>query len=96
VTKFATGWWSAGRSGVGPKGRIRAGATLIARGEFSIAVAGLAVASDVEPDLGPLAVSYVFLLAVVGPIAVRLAEPIADRVFGASDARTPETTEEIA
>jgi hypothetical protein len=34
---------------------------LIAREEFSIAVAGLAVASEVEPDLGPLAVTYVFL-----------------------------------
>jgi CPA2 family monovalent cation:H+ antiporter-2 len=55
------------------RGRARAGATLIARGEFSIAVAGLAVASNVEPDVGPVAVSYVFLLTVVGPIAARLA-----------------------
>jgi CPA2 family monovalent cation:H+ antiporter-2 len=52
---------------------------LIARGEFSIAVAGLAVASNVEPEVGPLAVSYVFLLAVVGPIAARLAEAPADK-----------------
>ncbi len=89
-TKFATGWWSAGRSGIGAKGKARAGATLIARGEFSIAVAGLAVASDVEPDLGPLAVSYVFLLAVVGPVAARLAEPLADRFLGRPDARTPD------
>lgn len=55
ATKFATGWWSAGRSGIGSKGRARAATTLIARGEFSIAVAGLAVASEIEPDLGPLA-----------------------------------------
>jgi CPA2 family monovalent cation:H+ antiporter-2 len=89
-TKFATGWWSAARSGIGSRGKARAGATLIARGEFSIAVAGLAVASDVEPDLGPLAVSYVFLLAVIGPIAARLAEPIADRFLGRPEARTPE------
>jgi monovalent cation:H+ antiporter-2, CPA2 family len=78
-TKFATGWWSAARNGIGRKGRARAAATLIARGEFSIAIAGLAVATDVEPDLGPLAVGYVFLLAVVGPIAARLAEPLAER-----------------
>lgn len=95
-TKFATGWWSAGRSGIGAKGKARAGATLIARGEFSIAVAGLAVASDVEPDLGPLAVSYVFLLAVIGPIAARLAEPIADRFIGPPEARTRETTDGVA
>jgi monovalent cation:H+ antiporter-2, CPA2 family len=95
-TKFATGWWSAGRSGIGSKGKARAGATLIARGEFSIAVAGLAVASDVEPDLGPLAVSYVFLLAVIGPITARLADPIADRFLGRPEARAPETTDEAA
>lgn len=95
-TKFATGWWSAGRSGIGPKGRARAAATLIARGEFSIAVAGLAVASEIEPDLGPLAVGYVFLLAVVGPIAARLSEPIADRFLKAPDLGTPQTTDEPA
>lgn len=95
-TKYATGWWSARRSGVGPRGRARAGAILIARGEFSIAVAGLAVASDLEPNLGPLAVSYVFLLAVIGPIAARLAEPIVDRLLGPSDDRIQEATEEIA
>lgn len=91
-TKFATGWWSAQRHGIGPKGRARAGATLIARGEFSIAIAGLAVASEVEPDVGPLAVGYVFLLAVVGPIAARLSEPIAERLRQAEDVRTPRTT----
>ncbi|MDQ3985513.1 MAG: cation:proton antiporter [Actinomycetota bacterium] len=96
VTKFATGWWSARKSGVGPKGRARAGATLIARGEFSIAVAGLAVASDIEPELGPLAVSYVFLLAVIGPIAARLSGPVADRALGRVEARTHQTTEKIA
>jgi monovalent cation:H+ antiporter-2, CPA2 family len=96
VTKYATGWWSAGNSGIGPKGRARAGATLIARGEFSIAIAGLAVASNVEPDLGPLAVTYVFLLAVIGPMAARLAEPLADRLLTASHARNSETTAEIA
>ena len=69
---------------------------MIARGEFSIAIAGLAVASDVEPALGPLAVTYVFLLAVIGPIAARLADPMANRLLAAPHARNPETTEEIA
>jgi monovalent cation:H+ antiporter-2, CPA2 family len=92
ATKFVTGWWSAMRSDVGPKGRMRAGATLVARGEFSIAVAGLAVASNVEPELGPLAVSYVFLLAVIGPILARFAEPAADRLFDTSRPRSREAT----
>jgi hypothetical protein len=90
VTKFATGWWSAGRNGVGRRGKARAGATLVARGEFSIAVAGLAVASNVEPDHGPLTVSYVFLLAVAGPIAARLVEPVVYRPLAGSASRTPE------
>jgi CPA2 family monovalent cation:H+ antiporter-2 len=96
ATKFATGWWSAHRSGIGPKGRARVGAALIARGEFSIAVAGLAVASELEPELGPLAVSYVFLLAVVGPIAARLAEPVADALVRRFGRRSPGTSKEAA
>jgi hypothetical protein len=42
--------------------------------------AGLAVSSELEPELGPLAVSYVFLLAVVGPIAARLAQLVSEAV----------------
>ena len=45
VTKLATGWWAAQRQGIGTLGRARAGAALVARGEFSIVIAGLAVAA---------------------------------------------------
>ena len=40
-TKVATGWYAAGRVGAAPKGRMRAGTVLIARGEFSIVIAAL-------------------------------------------------------
>ncbi len=73
-TKLATGWWSARRAGVGPPGRWRAGAALVARGEFSIVIAGLAVAAGLEPDLGPVAATYVLILAVVGPVLTRVAD----------------------
>jgi Kef-type K+ transport system membrane component KefB len=43
LTKVATGWWAARRQGIGRLGRARAGAALVARGEFSIVIAGLAV-----------------------------------------------------
>jgi len=77
ATKVATGWWAAGRQGIGVAGRARAGAALIARGEFSIVIAGLAVASgSVDPGLAALATTYVLLLAVTGPIAARVAEPV--------------------
>jgi monovalent cation:H+ antiporter-2, CPA2 family len=75
VGKFATGWWSARDAGVGPRGRIRAGATLIARGEFSIAVAGLAVAGGLLADVASLTVAYVLILAIVGPLLARLGQP---------------------
>ncbi len=71
ATKFATGSWSAKRSGVSPRGARRAGAMLIPRGEFSIVLAGIAVAGGVDPDMKPFAVVYVLLLALGGSIAAR-------------------------
>jgi monovalent cation:H+ antiporter-2, CPA2 family len=78
ATKLATGWWAAGRVGIGPLGRARAGAALIARGEFSIVIAGLAVTyAAVASEVTALATTYVLLMAVVGPVAARLVEPAA-------------------
>lgn len=77
ATKIATGWWAAKQHGIGVLGRARAGTALIARGEFSIVIAGLAVASGaVNDDLAALATTYVLLLAVVGPVAARVVEPV--------------------
>ncbi len=90
ATKLATGWWSAKRAGIGVPGRLRAGATLIARGEFSIVIAGIAVAEGIEPELGPLAAAYVLTLAVGGPLLARAADPIAQR-FRPKRARSPVT-----
>lgn len=78
VTKAATGWWAAGRAGVGRPGRLRAGVALIARGEFSIVIAGLATAAasagtvELDSRFAPLAGAYVLLLAVAGPLGMRL------------------------
>jgi monovalent cation:H+ antiporter-2, CPA2 family len=80
VTKVATGWWAAKQAGIAPRGRVRAGTALIARGEFSVVIAGLAIAAGVEPELGALAAGYVLALAIVGPVAARLAEPVYDAV----------------
>jgi monovalent cation:H+ antiporter-2, CPA2 family len=75
VAKFVTGWWGARRMGVGTRGRARAGATLVARGEFSIAIAGVGVAAAVQTGLGPLVASYVLVLAVAGPVIARFVDP---------------------
>jgi CPA2 family monovalent cation:H+ antiporter-2 len=82
LTKGVTGWWAAGWDGIAARGRIRAGTALVARGEFSIVIAGLGANAGVEPRLAPLAAAYVLLLAVGGPILARFAEPIADLTQG--------------
>ncbi|KZF01151.1 MAG: cation:proton antiporter [Rhodococcus sp. (in: high G+C Gram-positive bacteria)] len=82
-TKVLTGAWAAGRQGIGLPGRLRAGAALVARGEFSIVIAGLAVAAGaVEGELAALATAYVLLMAVLGPVAARVVEPLARTVIG--------------
>ncbi|WP_138996844.1 cation:proton antiporter [Rhodococcus zopfii] len=76
LTKLATGWIAARQHGIGVMGRARAGAALIARGEFSIVIAGLAVASGhVDSKLAAIASAYVMITAVLGPIAARVVEP---------------------
>jgi CPA2 family monovalent cation:H+ antiporter-2 len=78
ATKIATGWWAARRQGIRRLGRARAGAALVARGEFSIVIAGLAVSYAAVPaELAALATAYVLLMAVIGPIAARVVEPVA-------------------
>ena len=85
ATKMATGIWAAKRAGIARPGRFRAGATLIARGEFSIVIAGLAVASGAVPkDLAALATAYVLVMAVMGPLAARFVEPAVKAALGPS------------
>lgn len=72
-TKFATGWLIGRRDGCESSARLRSGALLVARGEFSIVITVIAVASGLE-FVGPLAAAYVLILAVVGPIVVRATE----------------------
>lgn len=76
ATKFATGWWAAGRSGSAFTGKLRAGLVLLPRGEFSIVIAGLGVTAGLNPALGSVAAAYVLILAAIGPLAPRLAGPI--------------------
>jgi CPA2 family monovalent cation:H+ antiporter-2 len=88
-TKFATGWWGGQWASLGPRGRARAGATLISRGEFSIAIAGLAASAGLEPRLPTVTVTYVLVLAVIGPIVSRVVEPLAKRTMGGRSAMAP-------
>ena len=69
ATKVATGVFAARREGVARRGQLRAGTTLMARGEFSLIIIGL-VGSSIA-GVAALATSYVFVLAIVGPVLTR-------------------------
>lgn len=73
-TKALTGWWAARAAGVKMWGRRRAAALLIARGEFSIVIAELALSAGLDDRIGPLAAAYVLIMAITGPVAVRLVQ----------------------
>lgn len=69
ATKLATGVFAARRDGVARRGQLRAGTTLIARAEFSLIIIGL-VGSSIS-GLAALATTYVFVVAIVGPVLTR-------------------------
>lgn len=75
LTKLIVGWWATRRAGVDRLAGLRAGAALVARGEFSIVIAGMGAAAGLEPQLGVLSTAYVLLLATLGPILARIIEP---------------------
>lgn len=68
-TKILTGYWAARNATPDRRARIRAGVTLIPRGEFSIVIAGLGAA--LEPQLGALSATYVLITAILGPSLAR-------------------------
>ena len=74
LTKVATGWYAAGRMGVGPRGRMRAGTVMVARGEFSIVIAALGSSLLDGPALGALAAWYVLITAIIGPMAAKFSD----------------------
>ncbi|HXV34202.1 MAG TPA: cation:proton antiporter [Gaiellaceae bacterium] len=75
VTKTATGWIVS--AGLDVEARLRAGTALIAHGEYSIVIAGLAVSSNLGPDLAALAATLVLGTALLGPLATHFAEDLA-------------------
>ncbi|MEL6892812.1 MAG: cation:proton antiporter [Actinomycetota bacterium] len=76
ATKIATGWYAGRRVGAAPRGRLRVGLTLVARGEFSIVIAALGADLADGPELGALAAGYVLITAIVGPLAARYADRV--------------------
>jgi CPA2 family monovalent cation:H+ antiporter-2 len=76
-TKFLTGWFAARTVQGGTIPRLRAGALLSARGEFSVIIAGLVAVSGVlPPSFGALVAAYVLITAAAAPILARFVEPL--------------------
>ncbi len=76
-TKFVTGWIAAQTVATSTISRLRAGALLSARGEFSVIIAGLAATSTLLPsDFQALVAGYILITATAGPILARFAEPV--------------------
>ena len=71
LTKVITGAYAARREGAARPGQRRAGTALIARGEFSLVIIGLASTSI--GTLSAVATPYVFILAIAGPVLARFA-----------------------
>lgn len=69
ATKVVTGMFAAKREGVARRGQLRAGTALIARGEFSLVIIGL-VGESIEA-VADVATTYVFVLAIAGPVVTR-------------------------
>jgi len=72
ATKTLTGYIAATRAGIGIPGRWRTGFGITPRGEFSIIIASLAVTAGVQPQLAPLATTYVLITVIAGPLLSKI------------------------
>ena len=89
ATKFGSAWIACRPLGIGRAGRLRAGAALLARGEFSIVIASLGATTVDGDELGAVAAAFVLLTAVASPLMAKLVDrDVATR--GLSRARTRE------
>lgn len=83
VGKFASGIAGGRLYGLDRRRSIRVGVGLIARGEFSLVIATLAVSAGTTPVLREVipafAVGYVLVMSVVGTVAMRYADVVTAR-----------------
>jgi CPA2 family monovalent cation:H+ antiporter-2 len=69
--KFASARVACRPLGVGRAGQRRAGAALVARGEFSIVIASLGAGTTHGDDLTALAAAFVLITAIAGPVIAK-------------------------
>ncbi|TWM32025.1 hypothetical protein CHCC14821_3800 [Bacillus paralicheniformis] len=71
ISNFVAGMISGRKAGLSHKASTNIGLTIMARGEFSIIVANLGVATGLNPILTPFTALYVLILAVSGPLMAK-------------------------
>lgn len=77
VTKLITGWFVGSVEGLGFGSRIRAGALLSARGEFSVVIATLLLSvPNINKEIPTLIITYLIITAIFAPILARFADKI--------------------
>jgi monovalent cation:H+ antiporter-2, CPA2 family len=77
VLCLAAGTVAARMHGFGQVQAANIGLTVLTRGEFSLVLASLALAAGLDARIGAFAAGYVFVLAVIGPIATSASGQIA-------------------
>jgi CPA2 family monovalent cation:H+ antiporter-2 len=65
---------------LGPTGAANIGLSVLARGEFSLILASLAVAAGLDGRLAPFTAGYVLVLAIAGPLAASRSDVLARRL----------------
>jgi monovalent cation:H+ antiporter-2, CPA2 family len=68
ILNLAAGVFAARIYGFGPRAAANIGFTILARGEFSLILASLAVVAGLDPRMGPFVAGYVLILAISGPL----------------------------
>jgi len=80
AAKIGAGWLAGRRSGLSKRGSISLGLTLVARGEFSIILAGLAMSAGMD-RLAALIALMVLVLSLIGTAGLQFAPQIARWLF---------------
>jgi len=71
AAKFGSAWFAARPLGIDRTGRLRAGAALAARGEFSIVIASLGATTADGDDLTSVAAAFVLATAIASPLIAK-------------------------
>lgn len=79
ATKFASGYAGGLAYGLPARRSVRVGLGLVARGEFSLVIAAIALGAGL-PKVASIAVGYVLVMSVLGTLLMRYSSPF-ERVF---------------